>query len=110
QDAFAAATAALNSQPPIRRARLRQVMDRLQNGDPGLIEHELRAYSAAHPDDPDALTMLGNVVAARGRPREAAALFARTLELAPDLDATRFTYAELLFALNRFAEALAQTD
>lgn len=109
-DAFAAAAAGLNAKRPIRSARLRQLLQNLQGAPPDRLEHELRHYLANNPDDPDALAFLASTIIGRGRPREAASLLARALELAPDFTAARFNYADLLFTLNRFDAALAETD
>ena len=74
------------------------------------MEHELRQYLANDADDPDALAFLAYTIIGRGRPKEAASLLARALELAPDFTAARFNYADLLFTLNRFDVALAEAD
>lgn len=109
-DAFAAAAAALNGQPPIRRARLRHLASRLQAADPERVVQEIQAYSTDHPDDTDALVVLADIAAARGRPNEAVKLFARAVDAAPGRDAVRFAYAELLFSRNQFSGALAQAN
>ncbi|MFL6688892.1 MAG: sulfotransferase [Alphaproteobacteria bacterium] len=108
-DNFAIAAAELNVQRPIR-ARLRQLVQRFQGASPEWVEHELRSYLANNADDPDALAFLAYAILGRGRPKEAATLLARALELAPDFAAARFNYAELLFSLNRFDAALAEAD
>jgi len=109
-DAFAAAAGALNVQRPIRSARLRQLLQNVHGAPPDRLEHELRQYLANNADDADALAFLAYAIIGRGRPKEAASLLARALELAPGFVAARFNYADLLFTLNRFDAALAETD
>jgi tetratricopeptide (TPR) repeat protein len=109
-DAFAAAAAALNAQRPIRSPRLRQLLPNVQAAPPAQLEQGLRQYLAGNPDDPDALAFLAYAVVGRGRRKEAAALLARALDLAPDFAAARFNYADLLINLSRFDAATAEAD
>jgi tetratricopeptide (TPR) repeat protein len=109
-DAFAAAAARLNIQRTIRSPAFRQLVERLQQQSPERAVDELRAYVAAHPDDPDGLALLAHMVAQHGRRREAADLLVRCVNLAPGFAAARFNYADLLFTLNRFSAALEQLD
>jgi tetratricopeptide (TPR) repeat protein len=109
-DAFVAAAAALNAQRSIHSARFRQVAQKLQGHAPEAVEGMVRQYLASYPDDPDALAFLAYAIIGRGRPKEAAALLARTLELAPDFAAARFNYADLLLSLNRFDAARVEAE
>ncbi|MFL5237018.1 MAG: tetratricopeptide repeat-containing sulfotransferase family protein [Rhizomicrobium sp.] len=109
-DAFAAAAARLNAQRTIRNPSFRQLFPRLQQQPADAAVDELRAYVAAHPDDPDGLALLAHLVAQHGRRREAADLLAGCVNLAPGFAAARFNYADLLFTLNRFGAALEQLD
>jgi tetratricopeptide (TPR) repeat protein len=109
-DAFAAAAAELNRPRPIRNARLRQLVQNLQNDNSDRFEHELRQYLARNARDPEALAFLAHSLGQRGRRKEAAAFLARALELAPDFVAARFNHADLLFSLNRFDAALAEAN
>ncbi|HEX3943997.1 MAG TPA: sulfotransferase [Rhizomicrobium sp.] len=110
EDAFVAAAAALKAQRSIHSPRFRQVAQTLQGHAPDTVEHVVRQYLASYPDDPDALAFLAYAVIGRGRPKEAAALLARALELAPDFAAARFNYADLLLTLNRFDGARAEVE
>ena len=109
-DAFVAAAAALNAQRSIHSPRFRQVAQRLHGHAPEAAEHVVRQYLASYPDDPDALAFLAYAIIGRGRRKEAAALLARALELAPDFAAARFNYADLLISLSRFDVASAEAD
>jgi tetratricopeptide (TPR) repeat protein len=110
QDRFAAAMSELGAKRPLRKQRLKQVLGHLKNNRADLAEQELSEYLAKHPNDPDALNLKAQIAAKLGRRREACALLARCLELAPDFDFARFNYADVLFQLNRFGEAIAELD
>ena len=109
-DAFALAAAHLDAQRPARRPRLKQVASHLANNRVELAEKALAEYLIKHPDDADAISLMAQAAACRGRPREEASLLARCLELAPDFVAARLVYAKLLFRLNRFGDALRELD
>jgi tetratricopeptide (TPR) repeat protein len=89
---------------------LKQIASSLASDQVELGERELAEYLARHPDDADAMCLMAQVVAFRGRPREEASLLARCVGLAPDFAAARLAYAKLLFRLNRFGEALHEFD
>jgi cytochrome c-type biogenesis protein CcmH/NrfG len=109
-DNFAAAVAELSKGQQIRSPRLRTLVQGFRSKRPEIAEQELRQYLAKHPDDGDALVLLAQAAARRGRQRERAALLGRTVKLSPDFLPVRADYAELLFALNRFDAALDQVD
>jgi len=109
-DAFAAATANLRAQRPIRSVRLRRIVSNLQELDIPDAERELREYIARYPDDADALSLLANLLALSRRNREAALLLERCLDIAPDFAAARFSYARVLSQLNEFEAALRELD
>ncbi|MBV8799112.1 MAG: sulfotransferase [Alphaproteobacteria bacterium] len=109
-DPFATAAANLNARRTVASVRLRHLLGSLQAAAPDRVEHALRQYLATAPDDPDALAHLAYTIVGRGRPKEAAALLHRALELAPDFLAARYNYAELLLNLNRFELASAETN
>jgi tetratricopeptide (TPR) repeat protein len=108
-DAFASAAAKLRDRRPLR-ARLRNIVSELGGKPPGATEQALETYLAAFPDDPDALSMLAQARRRAGRSKEAAALLARCLELAPEFTAARFSYADVLFSLHKFDDALRELD
>ncbi len=109
-DAFALAAARLESERPIRSARLRRILSTLRRSAPEIVESTLREYLAKYPDDPDALRFLAQTLSRRRHPREAAALMARCVELAPDFAAARFALARLLAQLNEFSAALDHVE
>jgi tetratricopeptide (TPR) repeat protein len=109
-DFFALAAAQLSAQRRIRNARLRQIASRLQNNHIELVQRQLTEHLASCPDDADAISLKAQAAVRLGRHSEAASLLARCLELAPDFAAARFSYAKLLFRLNRFGAALSQVD
>ncbi|MDB6147711.1 MAG: repeat domain protein [Spartobacteria bacterium] len=110
QDAFANASAALRLQRKIRSASLRRLAGELSSRHREAAERALRDYVAGHPRDPDGLQMLAQHVFRLGQKREAATIYEKCLELAPDADAARYQYADLLAQLNRFADALTELD
>ncbi|MBV9570588.1 MAG: sulfotransferase [Alphaproteobacteria bacterium] len=77
---------------------------------PQTAERDLRQYLSSYPDDADAMALLGQTLAQRGRRREAASLLAQVLDIDAEYDGARFNYADLLFSLNRFDAALAEVD
>ena len=110
QDSFAAASAALRAQRKIRNASLRRLVADLPDKNPEAAERSLRDYVSDHPRDPDGLHLLAQHVFKLGRKREAAALYAQCLQLAPDAVAARYQYADLLAQLNRYEAALTELD
>jgi len=70
----------------------------------------VRHYLGSYPDDPDALAFLAYAIIGRGRRKEAAALLARAIELAPDFAAARFNYVDLLLTLNRIDVARMEAE
>jgi tetratricopeptide (TPR) repeat protein len=109
-DSFALAGARLAAQRPLHRPRLQQIASHLRTNNIELAVKELAKQLDRHPDDADAMTLMAMAQIRLGRRKEAAALLARCLELAPDFAAARFDYANLLFQLNKFAAALHEVD
>ena len=70
----------------------------------------LRAHLREYPSDVAALRMLAEVAARLGRHRDAEALLARCLELAPSFAEARAQYASILGLLNCPMQALEQID
>jgi tetratricopeptide (TPR) repeat protein len=110
KDAFAVAAAELRGQYPIRSARLQKIAANLQGNASERAEEELREFLARNPDDVGALRLMAQTAGRHGRKREEAALWVRCLELAPDFAAARFNYANLLFKLSKFKDALSELD
>ncbi len=110
QDSFAQAAAGLNAQRPARKPRLQKIAAHFNDGTIEIAEGDLTEHLERHPGDADAISLLAQAKDRLGRPREAASLLARCLELAPDFAAARLAYAKLLFRLNRFEAALREIE
>jgi len=70
----------------------------------------LTKFLAGHPGDADALNLLARAQIRLGRREEGAALLENCLQSAPDFALARYNYANLLFKLGKFDDALAQLD
>ncbi|MBU1375962.1 MAG: sulfotransferase [Alphaproteobacteria bacterium] len=84
--------------------------DALVAGRPAEAHAILSAAVSRRPRDPLALWMAGDVASRGGANREAEALLARCLDLAPGFTAARYAYAMVLTWLDRVQDALAQAD
>jgi tetratricopeptide (TPR) repeat protein len=82
----------------------------LVDGRLAVAERSLRDYLKRHPTDVAALRMLAEIGARLGRYDDAQALLVRALDLAPQFDAARYNYANILHRANRPAAALAEAD
>jgi tetratricopeptide (TPR) repeat protein len=94
----------------IRDPGLRQAADALFEDRLADAQTRLRAHLGRHPDDGPALRMLADVSTRHGRPADAEALLLRALQLDPDFDGARFSYARLLFEQQRPAEAVPHVE
>jgi tetratricopeptide (TPR) repeat protein len=94
----------------VRDPALRPAAEALFEGRLDEAERLLRARLPAAPGDAAALRMLSDAMARQGRDHEAEALLVQCLELNPAYHGARFTYANVLFRLQKWAEALAQVD
>lgn len=70
----------------------------------------LREHLKMFPTDVAAIRMFAEVAGRLRRYHDAENLLARCLELAPGFNAARYNYAMALYRLNKFPEALQQTD
>jgi tetratricopeptide (TPR) repeat protein len=109
-DSFALADTQMRSQRPLRKVRLREIASELRRGHAERAEQQLKDYLAGHAGDADAICLLARAQGLLGRPREAATLFERCLEIAPDFVAARFQFSKLLYGLHKFGEALREAD
>lgn len=109
QDNFTRAAQRLNTQRPLHK-RLQRIVINLHAGRLDLAEREVGEHLARHPGDVDAISLMAETQSRRGFAAEAAVLFARCLDRAPDFAAARFNLAKLLLQLNRFSEALEQVE
>jgi predicted O-linked N-acetylglucosamine transferase (SPINDLY family) len=78
-------------------------------GQRDVAERHYRAALAANPDHPDAVRLIGLLMAERGDP-EAEAWLGRAVQLAPAVPSAHFNLALLLTQTGRMAEALAHAD
>jgi len=109
-DAFGIAAARLRAQRPLRDPRLQKIASNLRSGRFELAGMELTGHLDRYPDDADATCLKARAIHRLGRPRTAAALYVRCLELAPDFSAARFQYAKLLVQLHKYEAALLEID
>lgn len=107
---FAGGVEALRAKRPLRNPRLRETRKALEADRPDVAERLLVEFLRSHPDDADALNLLGEAATRRGRKAEAEFFFAKCVERAPDFALARFNYADALQAMNKPVEALAQVE
>jgi len=82
----------------------------MQLDDMDSAEKILREYIKKTPQAPIALRMLAKVASKQRLYDNAEGVLARCLGIAPDFDAARRDYAEVLYHLGRSAECVAQLD
>ena len=70
----------------------------------------MRVYLTAHPDDREALHLMGATLIRLGRSAAAEVALRHCLELDASQDGARFTYADALLHQQKGAEALRQTE
>ncbi|MGB6354257.1 MAG: sulfotransferase, partial [Steroidobacteraceae bacterium] len=103
--AFAEHARALVTDPALKGAA-----DALFHGRAAEAERQLRVRLRRDGRNAAALRLLADAVARQGRDSEAEPLLARCLELDPSHDGARFSYATVLFRLQKGVEALAQIE
>ncbi len=103
--AFAEHARALVTDPALKGAA-----DALFHSRPAEAERRLRAHLRTDPSNAEALRLLADTVARQGRDSEAETLLAGCLGLDPGHDGARFSYATVLFRLQKGVEALAQIE
>ena len=89
---------------------LKGVADALFHGRLAEAEQRLRAHLTQDPSNAEALRLLADAVARQGRDGEAETLLARCLALDPSHDGARFSYATVLFRLQKAVEAVVQIE
>lgn len=89
---------------------LHKATQALRENRPQVAEPILRRFLEAHPDNPQALTLLAETVMRFDRNDEAADLLARSIEIAPDFAGARHNYVTVLLLLDKRQEAFAQID
>ncbi|MEM9757889.1 MAG: sulfotransferase [Pseudomonadota bacterium] len=90
--------------------RLMEAAEHVAAGRLGKAEGVLRRYVHDNPSDVNGIRMLGEVGLSLGALKDAEALLARCLELAPDYHAARYAYANALYKRHRYSEALRELD
>lgn len=85
---------------------LRRGQELLRRGDAAAAANLLQRAADAEPTSGSVLETLARAQYDSGRPSEAAATFARLVELAPDADYARFGLGLALSRLGRFDEAV----
>jgi len=106
----AAAASAEQLRASIRNYALRPAARALSAGKLAQAESELRAHLAAHPDDKEALQLMGDALKRLGRFSAAETELKHCLELDSGRDGARFAYAEVLLHQQKAAEALPQAE
>jgi predicted Zn-dependent protease len=103
--AFAEHARALVTDPALKGAA-----DALFHGRVAEAERRLRAHLTSDARNVEALRLLADAVARQGRDGEAESFLAHCLELDPSHEGTRFSYATVLFRLQKGAEAVVQIE
>jgi tetratricopeptide (TPR) repeat protein len=109
-DSLAKARRDLFNAHPVRDAKLKEALGALANGLPEEARRIASKFLAKHPRNPDALSILADAAARAGNKRDAEDFLAQSVRCAPDHEACRYKYVVLLMELNRFPEALAETE
>ena len=94
----------------VHEPRLRLAANALCANDLAVAERILKPYLKQRPTDVAAIRMLAELAGRIGRYRDAAALLARAIELAPGFAPARFNLATVLFRQGRTEEALAEVE
>ncbi len=103
--------AGLDPESWIAREVRRKIEDAFaRDDDPAGLARYYETWVEKHPDDVDAMTRLGKVLAGLGRSAEARDRFDRALRLAPSRKPLRLALIEQLAHDRKFAEAAAQYE
>src|SRR5271154_1405227 len=94
----------------VRNPALKNAAKALSLGHVSEAENELRAYLIAHPNDREALHLLGDALIHLGPSSAAEVALRYCLELDALQDGARFTYADALLHQQKGAEALFQAE
>ena len=94
----------------VRNPALKNAAKALSLGHLTEAESELRAYLTTHPDDREALHLMGSALIRLGRSAAAEVALRHCLELDASQDGARFTYADALLHQQKGAEALRQAE
>src|SRR5580698_3347211 len=110
EDEFSRLLTALHAQRPLRHPELREAGRALDGNRPDIAEQLIAPFLRKHPNDVDALNLMGDALLRRERKAEAEALLAQCVARAPGFDLARFNYANALQQMNKPAAALEQAE
>lgn len=110
QTAYERAMAALHPDVSVRQPKLREAVLLVRNGQLEAAAQRAQAFLNQHPDDSDALFLLGDLARRAQQYKQAESLFARCVELAPENRAARFHQANALLETGRPEAALEQAE
>ena len=107
---FARAMEALNPDVSLWHPGARDAAVLVQQGHFERATELLQKLLKRHPHDVSAPYLKAEIARRRGRYEEAEPLLARCVELAPEFDASRFHYANVLLEVGKPVDALAQAE
>jgi tetratricopeptide (TPR) repeat protein len=102
--------AALHPDVSARQPKLREAVLLVHNGQLEAAAQRAHAFLERHPDDSDAVFLLGDIARRAQRYAQAESLFARCVKLAPDDCVARFHHANTLLETGRPEAALEQAE
>jgi tetratricopeptide (TPR) repeat protein len=108
--AYERAMVALNPDMSSGRPDLRDAVLLIRNGQLDAAAQRTRAVLDSRPQDFEALFLFADIARRMRRYTEAESLFARCMELAPDVQVARFHHANMLLETGAPAGALAHAD
>jgi len=89
-------------------SRLKSAVELIAGGQLARAEPVLRQYVHEHPNDVNGIRLLGELGMSLGALKDAEQLLSRCVELAPDYDAARFAYANVLYKRHQYDASMAQ--
>ena len=107
-DAIRTATEALRADRALSHPRLREAAAHLQANRPGAAAALLQQHLKAQPRDARALHLLAESAARSGQLAQAEAMLAQCVALAPQSEAARFAYANILIRVAKPEAALGE--
>jgi tetratricopeptide (TPR) repeat protein len=110
QTAYERAMAALHPDVSVKQPKLRDAVLLVRSGQLEAAAQRTQAFLRQHPDDTDALSLLGELARRAQRYAQAELLFARCVELAPEDRIPRFHHANALLETGRPEAALAHAE
>ena len=108
--AFNLALAAMQPDVSEGRPEFRRAAVLIGHGQLDAAASFVQQFLGNHPKDADAWFLAGDIARRRGRPTEAAPLFARVIELAPEFEPAQFHHANVLLEIGKPEEALLRAE